>query len=194
MDLFKIYFQLGFEHISDIKGYDHILFIIVMCVIFSLKEWKRILILVTAFTIGHSLTLALAALEIIRFPRDWAEFLIPVTIMLTALSNVVLIRKENQKLNLQYLIVAFFGLIHGLGFSNFLISAMTPRGESIRQLLAFNIGVEVGQLLIVALYFLMAFVFLNLLKVPHKKWILFISGAAFGIALVLALESDLLAG
>ncbi len=194
MDIFRMYFQLGFEHISDVKGYDHILFIIVMCVIFSVREWKNILILVTAFTIGHSLTLVLAGLEVIRFPRDWAEFLIPVTIMLTALSNVIWTRKENEKLSFQYIIVAFFGLIHGLGFSNFFISAMMPRGESIKQLLAFNIGVEIGQLVIVAIYFLIAFIFLNLLKVSHKKWMLFISGAAFGIALVLALESDLLAG
>ena len=123
--MFSIYFQLGFEHISDIKAYDHILFIIALCAIYRPQDWKNILILVTAFTIGHSITLALAAFDIIRFPANIIEFLIPVTILITALSNFYQTQSSiEEKTNLfhqnkkrNYWLALFFGWIHGMGLS-----------------------------------------------------------------------------
>lgn len=195
---FATFLQLGFEHISDLQGYDHILFIVALCAVYKLSEWKKVAILVTAFTIGHSLTLALAALDVVRFPGSWIEFLIPVTILATAVFNVL--RKENtpaersglfsRQLNLNYLFALLFGLIHGMGFSNFFRASMLPGEENafISQLLAFNIGVELGQLLIVTFILLGAFVGTQILNIRKREWNLFISGAAAGLALVMALE------
>lgn len=194
---FQTYLQLGFEHIADLKGYDHILFIVALCAIYRIEEWRKVGILVTAFTIGHSLTLGLAALDIIRVSAAWVEFLIPVTIFLTALYNTVIHKLGRQDeatfsraLRLNYLFALLFGLIHGMGFSNFFRSMQMPGEESslIRQLLAFNIGVELGQLAIVAVILLLSFLAMNRLRIPQRDWNLFISGMAAGPALIMILE------
>lgn len=194
---FQTYLQLGFEHISDLNGYDHILFIIALCAIYKLSEWKRVAILVTAFTIGHSVTLALAALDVVTFPSAWIEFLIPVTIVMTALYNVYVHRfesveqdQDNRAINLNYFFALIFGLIHGMGFSNFFKATLMPgeEGSFISQLLAFNIGVELGQLMIVAFVLVASFTFINVLKTRQRDWNLFVSGSAFGIAFIMALE------
>lgn len=194
---FQTYLELGFEHIADLAGYDHILFIVALCAIYRIREWRKVAMLVTAFTIGHSLTLALAALDVIRVPAAWVEFLIPLTIFLTALYNTVIhklgIQKEgtfSRKLNWNYLFALLFGLIHGMGFSNFFRSMLMPGEESslISQLLAFNIGVELGQLAIVAVILLLAFIGMNRLRIPQRDWNLFISGMAAGPALIMLLE------
>jgi len=132
MSEFQTYLQLGFEHILDLGGYDHILFIVALCAIYRVEQWKKILILVTAFTIGHSLTLALAALEVVKVNATVIEFLIPVTILLTALYHVFKTDYNNQKAVLNYSLALFFGLIHGLGFSNY-FRALLGKEESIVQ-------------------------------------------------------------
>lgn len=190
--LFNTYLQLGFEHITDLGGYDHILFIVALCAIYKIQAWRQIAILVTAFTVGHSLTLAMAALDLIRFPQQWTEFLIPVTIVLTTLYNVIYY-KPSEKIsfkNWSYLIALFFGFIHGMGFSSFFRSAMMPGEESqlTLQLLAFNIGVELGQLLIVGFILIVSWLAFQQLKVKQREWNLFISGMAAGPALIMALE------
>ena len=142
--MFSTYLEMGFEHISDINAYDHILFLVALCAIYRLAEWKKILILVTAFTIGHSITLALAAFEIISFPSNIIEFLIPVTIVITSLYNVFSrppTKKGttfNRSISISYFFALFFGLIHGMGFSNFLRAMLMPgqENELVPQLLA----------------------------------------------------------
>lgn len=194
---FQTYLQLGFEHISDVNGYDHILFIIALCAIYRLREWRKVAILVTAFTIGHSITLALAALDIIPINGELIEFLIPVTIFITAMYNVVVHRfRENEeektfdrRVNLNYLFALLFGLIHGMGFSNFFRSLVGSQdNQFIQQLFAFNVGVELGQLMIVALILLASFIGFNILRIAQREWNVFISGAAAGISLIMALE------
>lgn len=193
---FQTYLTLGFKHISDLNGYDHILFIIALCAIYRLAEWKKVAILVTAFTIGHSITLALAALGIVQVSASWIEFLIPVTIFLTALYNVLFHKFDQQeplfdrRVNINYFFALGFGLIHGLGFSNFLRSMLMPgeEGRLVSQLLAFNIGVELGQLSIVAFILVASLIAFNVLRVKQREWNLFISGAAAGISLIMALE------
>ncbi len=195
--IFSTYLELGFDHISDINAYDHILFLVALCAIYSLKEWKKILVLVTAFTIGHSITLALAALDIISFSSKIVEFLIPVTILITSLYNVIAPSNAsvkttfNKKISVNYCFALFFGLIHGMGFSNFLRSMLMPGQEEelIPQLLAFNIGVELGQLLIVAIILACSFVALHLFKAKQREWTLFVSGAAAGVALILMMDT-----
>ena len=197
-NLFGTYLQLGFEHISDLAGYDHILFIVALCAIYRLQEWKRVAILVTAFTIGHSVTLVLAALDVLSFPAKWVEFLIPVTIVLTALYNVLFTGRwkdrddlaQRRSIQMNYLFALLFGLIHGMGFSNFFRASLFPGEESllVRQLLAFNIGVELGQLMIVGVVLLVAFVVIELGKARQREWNLFVSGAAAGVAFIMAAE------
>lgn len=194
--VFQTYLQLGFSHISDLEGYDHILFIVALCAIYQLREWKSVALLATAFTIGHSITLALAVLGVIPVNAAWIEFLIPVTIALTAFYNVVAHRKAGSNrvwdptMKVNYGFAALFGLIHGMGFSNFLRSSLMPGQEDqlVTQLLAFNIGVELGQLAIVAVVLALSAVALQLMRVRQREWNLFISGGAFGLALVMALE------
>lgn len=188
--MFRIYLQLGFEHILDLSGYDHILFIVALCAVYRWTQWRQILILVTAFTIGHSVTLALSALNIVLFPAEVIEFLIPLTILITALFNIWEDNEvENRRIRWNYLLALFFGLIHGLGFSNY-FKALLGREENIIQpLLAFNIGVELGQLIIVLATMILSIGFSKTLLPKHRDWTLFISGAAAGIALILTIEA-----
>jgi len=190
MSLFELYFKLGLEHIADLKGYDHILFILTLCAVYSLKEWKRVLILVTAFTIGHSLTLALATLALIRVDGDLIEFLIPLTIFLTAMANVFS-RKQNVTSTLHYIkysAALFFGLIHGLGFSNYLRSLLGSERGLALPLFSFNVGIEAGQIMIVAAVMFLTKVIVDLFHWPRREWHLILSGAGLGISLVLMIE------
>ena len=191
MDQFKLYFQLGAEHILDINGYDHILFVIALCAIYTAQDWKKVLILVTAFTIGHSITLALSALDIINFRSDIIEFLIPVTIFITAFANIV--RKQNSLkpsfVNLNYFFGLFFGLIHGLGFSNYLKSLLGRDESIVTQLLAFNLGLELGQIIIVLVFMILSFIATGLFNVARRDWNLVISAAVAGIAITIMLET-----
>lgn len=189
MSLFQTYFQLGLEHIADLNGYDHILFIVALCAIYRLDQWREVLILVTAFTIGHSVTLALAAMDIVAFPAAVIEFLIPVTIIATAIGNVLPKQANTSKVRWNYLLALFFGFIHGLGFSNFFRSTLMGDESIVQPLLAFNIGVEVGQLFIVGIVLGIATFVMNVLKAKQRDWIIFVSGAAAGIAFILMMEA-----
>jgi hypothetical protein len=190
MSLFELYFKLGLQHIADLKGYDHILFILMLCAVYSLNEWKRVLILITAFTIGHSLTLALATMDLIRVNGDLIEFLIPLTIFITAMANV-LTKKQQVTSTLHYLkysAALFFGLIHGLGFSNYLRSLLGTERGLVLPLFSFNLGIEAGQILIVAAIMLLTKVVVDLLHYPKREWHVLLSGAGLGISLVLMIE------
>ncbi|MCG8385607.1 MAG: HupE/UreJ family protein [Cytophagales bacterium] len=191
MSEFRLYFQLGMEHILDPQGYDHILFVIALCAIYLMSDWKKVLILVTAFTVGHSITLALATLELVRFNSELIEFLIPLTILLTAISN--LFRKEHSihssKIQANYLLAVLFGLIHGLGFSNFLRSILGKDRSIFTQLLAFNIGLEIGQIIIVGLFLTITLILVDIFGVKRRDWRMIISSAVGGIALILMLEN-----
>lgn len=183
--MFKVYLELGFDHILDLDAYDHILFVVVLCAAYSWQEWKKILVLVTAFTIGHSITLALSALGIFVFSPEIIEFLIPLTIFVTAISNITLDHDTSKVIRLNYFLALFFGCIHGLGFSNYLKALLGEEESIVPPLLSFNLGVEFGQLIIVALIFLTNYVVLNFLGGKRKTWTIFMSGAAAGIALIL---------
>lgn len=188
MSEFALYFGLGREHILDyLNGYDHILFVLALCALYSVHDWKKILILVTAFTIGHSVTLALATLEIVNVDSSLIEFLIPLTIFITSTAN--LFRSEQAisktKVQLNYLFALFFGLIHGLGFSNFLRSLLGKDHSIISQLLAFNLGLELGQIIVVGLFLALSFILVDLIKVSRRDLKLILSSAIAGVALVL---------
>lgn len=188
MSEFQLYFTLGKEHILDYaNGYDHILFVLALCAMYLMRDWKKILILITAFTVGHSITLALSTLSIVSVEAELIEFLIPLTIFITAVSNIF--RKEEHQstlsLQLNYAYALFFGLIHGLGFSNYLKSILGKDQSIIKQLLAFNIGLELGQIIIVAIFLIAAFIIVDLMDRSRRDWKIILSSAIAGIALVL---------
>lgn len=189
MSSFELYFKLGLQHILDINGFDHILFVLALCAVYVARDWKKILILVTAFTIGHSLTLALATFNVVNVRSDVIEFLIPVTITITALVTLFKPKPSTGKgISLNYLFAGFFGLIHGLGFSNYLKELLGKEASIWQPLLAFNIGLEVGQIVIVA-SFLLVTSLLHLAGVNRKDWTLIVSAFVLGIACMLMLET-----
>jgi ABC-type antimicrobial peptide transport system permease subunit len=188
MTEFQLYFLLGKDHILDYKnGYDHILFVVALCALYLTRDWKKILILITAFTIGHSITLALSTLDIVLIKPEVIEFLIPLTIFITAVSNLFK-NEENQSalaLRINYGYALFFGLIHGFGFSNYLKSILGKDESIVTQLLAFNIGLEFGQIIIVAIFLLLSFIIIDLFGRSRRDWKMILSSAIAGIALVL---------
>jgi hypothetical protein len=193
MSEFQAYLRLGFDHITDPNGYDHILFVLALCAIYAFKDWKKVLILITAFTVGHSVTLALATLKLITYRSDIIELLIPITIFITALSNYSQNKVgENQAPRLRYGLAVCFGLIHGMGFSNYLRSLLGEADSIVTPLFAFNLGLEIGQLAIVAVALTVATLVINLTRVPRFTWNHLISGVVAGMALSLILGNELL--
>jgi hypothetical protein len=186
--MFWDYFHIGWEHIINRSAWDHLLFIMALSAIYVFKDWKQVLILVTAFTIGHTITLVLATLNLIRFSSSWIEFLIPFTIMITAFSNTFLKKFTPKSVRLNYFLALFFGLIHGMGFASGLRSLLGKESDILIPLLGFNIGLEVGQLVVVAVMLLAAAIWQGLFKVSRRDWVLFLSGGAFMAALVMAME------
>lgn len=190
MNSFQLYFRLGWQHILDIQGFDHILFVLALCAVFIPRDWKKILILVTAFTLGHSLTLALATFNIINARTDVIEFLIPVTIAITAFVTILKPRPSTGRgVQLNYGFAIFFGLIHGLGFSNYLRQLLGKEASLWQPLLSFNIGLEVGQIVIVGAFLLLTSIFVGIAGVNRKEWTLVISSIVLGVSLMLLLEA-----
>lgn len=173
------YLELGFDHILDPKGYDHILFIIALCAIYSLKEWKKIVMLVTAFTIGHSLTLALSALDVVKVNADIVELLIMLSILATCIYNIIQVKFSFDKIYFHYSVALGFGLIHGLGFSNFFKAMLGRSEEIIWPLFSFNVGVELGQLIIVLAILLVSYLLVDLMKIKKELYTIIVSSGIF---------------
>jgi hypothetical protein len=185
---FLFYFDLGWSHIVSLDALDHQLFILALVAIYTTKQIKQILILVTAFTIGHSGTLALSTLDIIRFDSKWVEFLIPCTIFITALVNLFKNGKRAKSVQINYFLALFFGLIHGMGFANS-VRMMLAKDQYIGWgLFGFNLGLEVGQIVFVALTLLISSIILYFFKVRQRDWVIFLSSAVFALALQMALQ------
>ena len=193
MSSFGLYFVLGREHILDYKhGYDHILFILALNVVYLPKDWKKILVLITAFTIGHSVTLALATLRIISFSAEVIEFLIPLTILCTSIANLFLKESaidSNRRVQYNYFLAVVFGLIHGMGFSTYLRALLGSHESIITPLLAFNLGLEFGQVVIVAIFMVTTFIFVRWAGVQRRDWKMIVSSAIAGMALILIKNS-----
>lgn len=188
MSDFNFYFGLGWEHIMSWDALDHLLFIAALAAIYLLKDWKQVLILVTAFTIGHSLTLALSVLDVIRFPSNWVEFLIPCTIVITAISNLFQKQFTPRSIRINYFLALFFGLIHGLGFAN-TIRFMLAKDQSLGMgLFGFNVGLEVGQIVVVGTLLLITQALISSFRINRREWVIFLSAAIFSLALKMSLE------
>lgn len=190
MEIFKMYLQLGFQHIADFAGYDHILFIAMLCAVYSISQWKKILVLITAFTFGHSVTLALSTVNILDIPLKIIEFLIPITILITAITNILQNNLYNGQNSywIKYTSAFFFGLIHGLGFSFYLKSLLGEEVYILLPLFSFNIGIESGQLIIVFILIVLSFILLKLFRISERLWSLILSVAGIGISLLLIVK------
>jgi hydrogenase/urease accessory protein HupE len=184
-----LYFKMGFTHVLDLAAYDHILFLIVLAVVFSMKEWTKVLWLVTLFTLGHSITLALAAYKVLEFPIYIIEFLIPLTIFITGFVNVITTKKTSTKSNRLNLFFAFFfGFIHGLGFSNYFKMMIGQEQNKFLPLLEFALGIEGAQIIIVLSILIIGFILQNFLKTSKRDWVLVTSSIVIGFAIQMMLE------
>lgn len=186
MNNFSIYFKIGFEHIANIGALDHLLFMAALTLRYEFRDWKKLLVLITAFTIGHTITLGLCVADIIDFSKSWIEFLIPVTIAITAFSNIFdKTSIYKSKFPLIYWFALFFGLIHGLGFSNDLKMVIGNNGL-FTKLFAANVGIEAAQIIFVIILLLIQLICTNLFKINKREFLIFVSGIILGVAIFIA--------
>lgn len=188
MEDLGFYFKMGWHHIIDWNALDHLLFVLALTAIYLVGNWKQVLVLVTAFTIGHSLTLALAVYDLIRVSDKWVEFLIPCTIVTTAFFNFFQTRFEPRTLRLNYFLALFFGLIHGLGFANSIRFILASDQNIGWGLFGFNIGLEAGQIVVVTGILLVAWLVVDKIRLKRNLWVWVLSATAFCIALKMAIE------
>ncbi|HEV7780836.1 MAG TPA: HupE/UreJ family protein [Chitinophagaceae bacterium] len=188
MQDFGFYFGLGWEHIISRDALDHQLFIAALAAIYLLQDWKKVLVLVTAFTIGHSLTLALSVFDVIRFNPKWVEFLIPLTIVITALSNLFQQKFTAKSVQINYVLALLFGLIHGMGFANSIRFIMADDQSMGWSLFGFNAGLEAGQIFVVTLLLLLAYLIVTIFRVNRRDWVIFLSAGVFALSLKMVLE------
>ncbi|WP_264535276.1 HupE/UreJ family protein [Flavobacterium sp. N1736] len=194
MSEFWIYFQIGLKHVLDIHAYDHVLFLIALTVPYTFKDWKRILLLVTVFTVGHTLALVLSVFGIIAVKVNIVEFLIPITILVTAFYHLFTAGKatKNDGLNLIFFVTLFFGIIHGLGFSNYFktilggtaTSKLLPLGE-------FALGIETAQLVVVFVVLLLSYIVQTVFRFSKRDWALVMSAFIIGVVIPMILESPI---
>ena len=182
----SFYFKLGWHHIISADALDHQLFILALVTVYNYTHFRKVLVLVTAFTIGHSLTLFLSVLDVIRFDTKWVEFLIPCTIVFTALSNIF--RMDSISTSRNYVLALAFGLIHGMGFANSIRMMLASDQHIGWGILGFNLGLEAGQVCIVILILLISYIVFTYTRIKKPEWILFVSAAVFSLALKMALE------
>ncbi|MGN6166363.1 MAG: HupE/UreJ family protein [Flavisolibacter sp.] len=188
MNDFSFYFSIGWEHIITVEALDHIFFIAALAAIYMLKDWRQVLILVTAFTIGHTITLALSSLNIIEVPSKWVEFFIPCTIVCTALSNLFVKTFTPKAVRINYFLALFFGLIHGLAFANTLRMLIAGDQSFALSMFSFSVGLELGQIFIVFLILLLAQLLVGIIKINRRDWVIFLSSAVMALALQMAVE------
>ena len=189
MNEFVLYFKMGLHHVLDIKAYDHLLFLIVLAVVFSVNQWKKVLWLVTFFTLGHSVTLILAAYGVLKFRIDIIEFLIPLTIFITGVVNIIGFQKTfSKKENINLFFALFFGSIHGLGFSNYFRMMIGRSNNKLMPLIEFALGIEIAQIIIVIAILLIGLFLQRFMKVSKRDWILVVSAIVIGFSLSMMME------
>ncbi|CAM4232320.1 HupE/UreJ family protein [Gillisia limnaea] len=191
MSQFWLYFQLGLEHVLDWNAYDHILFLIVLVAAYSFNSWKRVLWLVTIFTLGHTLALFLSVYGVVTVSSRWVELLIAVTILITSLYNIFTAKKKESQKNavLLYFATAFFGIIHGLGFSTYFKMIASGTESKFLPLVEFALGIEAAQVIVVLIVLILSFLFQNLFRVNRRDWILILSAIVIGIILPILREN-----
>jgi hypothetical protein len=189
MEDFILFLKLAFDHVLDWKAYDHILFFIVLAVVYNFNDWKKVLWLITLFTIGHTTTLGLATYNITNIKVEVIEFLILLTIFITALTNLLIVsKKDSQKMNLNLFFAFFFGLIHGLGLSGFLKMILDDSDDKLLPLFEFAFGVELAQIAVVLCILVLGYIAQKSLKISKRDWVLVLSSIVIGIVIPMLFE------
>ncbi|WP_412987730.1 HupE/UreJ family protein [Pontimicrobium sp. IMCC45349] len=193
LDNFLKYLELGVNHIISLNSYDHLLFLIIIAVPYLFKDWKRLLLLVTTFTIGHTITLILGVYNIISINSNLVELLIPFTILVMAIYNVFTAGKTAKQHNATILFIGtlFFGLIHGLGFANDFLAVIGRTESKIVPLLEFALGIEVGQLIVVFVILFFGFLGQTIFRFSRRDWVMVTSAIVIGVMLPLIIHSKL---
>jgi len=194
MSDFWIYFNIGLKHVLNIYAYDHVLFLLALTVPYEFKDWKRILILVSFFTLGHTLALFLSVFNIIAIKANIVEFLIPITILVAALYNIIVSGKSSKKDTITFIgiITVFFGIIHGLGFSNYFNSILPGKPtDKLLPLFEFALGIETAQIIVVILSLLLAYVVQTLFKFSKRDWTLTLSAFIVGVVIPVILQNEI---
>ena len=193
MEDFWFYTNYGVNHVLDINGYDHVLFLIVLAIPYLFKDWKRVLLLVSVFTIGHTFSLLLAAYNVVSIEADLVEFLIPVTILIVAIYNVFKAGKKTRKIAVLFISTLFFGLIHGLGFAREFTMLIGKAEQKIIPLLEFALGIEVAQVIVVFLVLFIGFLCQTVFRISKRDWIMVISAIVVGLVIPMLINSAFLA-
>ena len=188
MDDLIFYTEFGLTHVLDIKAYDHILFFIVLTILYGFKDWKKALWLITFFTIGHTLTLILSTYNFIYVNMGIVEFLIPLTIFLTAFYNIATSKKTNRNITIGLFFAFIFGLIHGLGFSGAIRILIDDTDQKFLPIIEFALGIEIAQIIVVLFVFLLSFFVLNMFKIKKRDLILVVSSVVIGIVIPMLTE------
>ena len=194
MQEFWIFFKIGLTHVLNFNGYDHVLFLIALTVPYAFKDWSRILILVSIFTLGHTLALFLSVFNIIIVKSNIVEFIIPITILITAFYNLFTAGKTNKNSSITFIgfVTLFFGIIHGLGFSNYFKALLSGEAiDKLPNLLEFSLGIEIAQVIVVLCVMLLSFIFLTLFRFNKRDFTLTMSAFVIGVVLPLIIESNL---
>lgn len=194
MSEFWLYFNVGLKHVLDWNGYDHVLFLIALTIPYAFKDWKRVVILVSLFTLGHTVALILSVYEVIIIKAHLVEFLIPITILITALFGLFSAGKSNKNESITFVafITLFFGIIHGLGFSNYFKSILPgTNSEKLMPLLEFALGIELAQLIVVLFVLVLSYIVQTFFRFSKRDWILVMSAFVIGVVLPMIIESDI---
>ena len=194
MSEFMIYLEIGLRHVLDINAYDHILFLVALTVPYAFKDWKKVVILVSVFTLGHTLALLLSVFEIVTIKASLVEFLIPITILCTAVYNLFTSGKSAKKDNVSVtgFITLFFGIIHGLGFSNYFKTILGGSvGDKMLPLLEFALGIEVAQIIVVLVVLILSFIVQNFFRNSKHDWIIIVSSIIIGVLIPMLIESEI---
>ncbi|MFN3757162.1 MAG: HupE/UreJ family protein [Flavobacterium sp.] len=197
MSEFWIYFNIGLKHVLDINAYDHVLFLLALTVPYTFKDWKRVLILVTLFTVGHTLALILSVYEVIYIKESLVEFLIPITILITAFFHLFTAGKSAKKESITFVafVTLFFGIIHGLGFSNYFKSILPgSASEKMLPLLEFALGIETAQIIVVFFALILSYIVQTFFRFSKRDWTLVTSAFVIGVVIPMIIESEIWGG
>jgi len=193
MSEFLVYFEIGLKHVLDLSAYDHLMFLIALTVPYSFKDWKRLLLLVTIFTLGHTIALLLSVFGVIVIKVKLVEFLIPITIIIVAFFNLFTAGKSSKQESISVIgfVTLFFGIIHGLGFANYLKMLLGGSSQSkLLPLSEFALGIEAAQIIIVFIVLILSYIVQTFFRFSKRDWTLVLSSFVIGVVLPMIVESE----
>lgn len=189
-----MYFNIGLKHVLDSAAYDHVMFLMALVVPYAFKDWKKVLILVTLFTLGHTLALLLSVFEVLQIKAQFVEFLIPITILITAVYHLITAGKpiKKERISFEAVVTVFFGIIHGLGFSNYFKTILPGNAtDKLLPLMEFALGIEGAQLIVVLVVLVASYIAQSFFKFSKRDWALVLSAFIIGVVLPMLIENEI---